>query len=86
MKSEAVVSRASRNISDYVLESRLVVTLSVWMSRILGEKVNACQALHLLHAQVSFFVLILLCGISVLVCALLLAWFVLSVWHCAQQF
>ena len=52
MKSEAVVSRASRNISDYVLESRLVVALSVWMSRILGEKVNACQALHLLHAQV----------------------------------
>lgn len=86
MKSEAVVSRASRNIGDYVLESRLVVTLSVWMSRILGEKVNACQALHLLHAQVSFAALIMMCGISVLVCALLLAWFVLSVWHCAQQF
>ena len=86
MKSEAVVSRTNRNISDYVLENRLVVALSVWMSRILGEKVNACQALHLLHAQVSFAALIMMCGISVLVCALLLAWFVLSVWPCAQQF
>ena len=86
MKSEAVVSRTNRNISDYVLESRLVVALSVWISRILGEKVNACQALHLLHAQVSFAALIMMSGISVLVCALLLAWFVLSVWHCAQQF
>ena len=59
MKSEAVVSRTNRNISDYVLENRLVVALSVWMSRILGEKVNACQALHLLHAQVSFAALIM---------------------------
>lgn len=86
MKSDAVVTRTSRSISDYVLECRLVVMLSVWMSRILGMPVNSRQALHLLHAQFSFFVLILLCGISVLVCALLLAWFVLSVWHCAQQF
>ena len=86
MKSDAVVTRTSRSISDYVLECRLVVMLSVWMSRILGMPVNSRQALYLLHAQFSFFVLILLCGISVLVCALLLAWFVLSVWHCAQQF
>lgn len=86
MKSEAVLSRTNRSISDYVLQSRLVVTLSEWMSRILGEPVNSRQALHLLHAQFSFFVLLMLCGISVLVCALLLTWFVLSVWQCAQQF
>ena len=86
MKSEAVVSRENRNISDYVLQNRLVVTLSVWMSRMLGEPVNTRQTLHLLHAQVSFAALIMMCGISVLVCALLLVWFVLSVWHCTHQF
>ena len=86
MKSDAIVSGTSRSFSDYVLESSAVVGLAMIMSRILGEEVTSRQALHLLHAQVSFVALLLLCGIGLFACVLLLAWFVLSVWHCAQQF
>lgn len=76
----------NRSLCENVLESRMVVGLALLMSRILGERITSLQALHLLHANLSFSVLILFCGISVPVCALLLLWFALSVWQCAQQF
>lgn len=86
MKSEVAMTGVNRSFRESVLESRMVVGLALLMSRILGERITSLQALHLLHANLSFSVLILFCGISVPVCALLLLWFALSVWHCAQHF
>ena len=55
-------------------------------SRILGERVNVRQSLHLIHAQLAFCALILFGGLSALVAALLMCWFVLSVIQCVHAF
>ena len=53
-------------------------------SRILGERVNVRQSLHLIHAQLAFSALILFGGISAVVAVLLMCWFVLSVIQCVH--
>ncbi len=86
MRNEVAITGTSRSLRESVLESRMVVGLALLMSRILGERITSLQALHLLHANLSFCVFILFCGISLPVCALLLLWFALSVWQCSLQF
>ena len=53
------------------------------MSKILGEEVEAIHSLRLLNAVMAALALLLFCGTGLAVCAVLLLWFAVSLYHCA---
>ncbi len=88
MKTEFICTETRDNVKKTFLESLLqstaVVLLASFFSTTLERKVNSLQALHLLHAHLSFSSLLLFGGLSVLIAVVLFVWFAVSVYQCAR--
>ncbi len=72
------------SIKSCFLRSVPVVSLASFYSRLLEMHVTPLQTLHLLHAQLAFFLMLLPFEFSVLVRALFVLWFALSVCQCRR--
>lgn len=90
MKSQVIYPAMQSNVFSAlcanIMQSKFMLNLADLFSCILEEKVSTTQTLHLLHAHAAFSLLILFGGTSVLVAALLFAWFALSVIQCRRSF
>ena len=69
---------------SYCQRCRWVVSLSSRYSRLLETRVTPLQALHLLHVQLAFFLLLLPCPLLLWIRLLLLGWFALAVAQCRR--
>lgn len=67
-----------------VNEINLVMRLARFFSKVSGEEVSSSRAIHLLNAQISFMSIILFGGFSLIVTALMVSWFALSVYQCSK--
>ena len=66
--------------------SRPAKRLATFLTTLLEEPVSPRQSLKLLHAEVAFLSLLLFGGMSISVCAILLAWTLLALWDCRRAF
>ncbi len=84
MKAEVLEKPVNRTWMQVIVESEVVLWWADIVSRILGEEVEALHSLRLLNALAAALSLLLFCGMGVAVCAVLLLWFAVSLYHCAR--
>jgi len=77
-------TRTNKTLGQVILSSKAVIAMAALFSTILEEEVTPLRALHLLNAQLSFGLLLVLGGLSPIIAALLLLWFALSLWQCKR--
>lgn len=90
MKSQAIYTTNTttvnnQSIVDAILCTRLVLSVTSFVGTILGERVTPRQALMYLHTGLSFCAFLLLAGNGIIVTALALIWFALSVFQCLRS-
>ena len=78
-------SHMTRSISSTILQSKTLQEIARLFSLIMEEKVDTKQTLHILHAHLAFFMLIIFGGCSPLVAALMVAWFGLAAYQCKRS-
>ena len=83
MKAEVLEKPISRTWRQVIVESEIVLWWAAIVSKILGEEVEAIHSLRLLNAVMAALALLLFCGAGLAVCAVLLLWFAVSLYHCA---
>ena len=77
--------RSRRSLRSAVVNSRAVSTMAQMFASVLEKSVTNIEALHILNAMLSFSALLLFGGISVVVAALMLCWFAISVYQCSRD-
>ena len=83
MKAEVLEKPISRTWRQVIVESEIVLWWAAIVSKILGEEVETIHSLRLLNAVMAALALLLFCGTGLAVCAVLLLWFAVSLYHCA---
>ncbi|MBR4643849.1 MAG: hypothetical protein IKO73_01640 [Bacteroidaceae bacterium] len=76
---------AKKSVRASLLQSNAVLRMARFFSKVSGEKVSPRRALHMLNAQLSFVGVILFGGFSLIVGALTVSWFALSVYQCSKM-
>ncbi len=71
-------------LKGYCLRGKAVRALSAFYSRLLEARVTPLQTLHLLHAQLAFFLMVFPLPFSPFVRFLCLGWFALAAARCRR--
>lgn len=84
--SKPTLSEKNMNLTSRIANWTPIVRLAALYSALLEEPVSPIRTLRILNAQLALFVLCLTANASIVVTAICLVWFALSIYACKKDY